>query len=101
MMQFLSSIPMKAITYWNKGAERLYGWASADAIGKSPHELLHTDFPVPLAEIVRHRQLGGWQGDLVHTKRDGTRVTVASRWTTLKDEHNNAHELARNKPGHH
>ena len=78
------------ITYWNKGAERLYGWASADAIGKSPHELLHTDFPVPLAEIARHRQLGGWQGDLVHTKRDGTRVTVASRWTTLKDEHNNA-----------
>jgi PAS domain S-box-containing protein len=76
------------ITYWNKGAEHLYGWASAEAIGKSPHELLHTDFPVPLAEIAGQRQQGGWQGDLVHTRRDGTRVTVASRWTDLKDGRN-------------
>jgi PAS domain S-box-containing protein len=73
------------ITYWNKGAERLYGWSSAEAIGKSAHELLHTEFPVPFAEIARQRQRGGWEGDLVHTKRDGTRVTVSSRWTTLKD----------------
>src|SRR6202167_5753690 len=34
------------ITYWNKGAERLYGWASADAIGTSPPELLPTHFTV-------------------------------------------------------
>ena len=71
------------ITYWNKGAERLYGWSSEEAIGKSPHELLHTEFPVSFAEIAKQRQRGGWEGDLVHTKRDGTRVTVSSRWTTL------------------
>jgi PAS domain S-box-containing protein len=73
------------ITYWNQGAERLYGWSSAEAVGKSPHELLQTEFPIPLAEIVRQRQLGGWEGDLVHTKRDGTKVTVSSRWTTLQN----------------
>lgn len=73
------------ITYWNKGAERLYGWASAEAIGKSPHELLHTEFPVPFSEVARRRQRGGWEGDLVHTRRDGTRVTVSSRWTNLND----------------
>jgi PAS domain S-box-containing protein len=77
------------ITYWNKGAERLYGWSKAEAIGKSPHELLRTNFPVPLAEIARQRQQGGWQGELVHTRRDGTKVTVASRWTPLKDAYNN------------
>jgi len=73
------------ITYWNKGAERLYGWAKEDAIGKSPHQLLRTEFPLSFDEISGHRQKGGWQGELVHTKRDGTKVTVASRWTTLKD----------------
>lgn len=76
------------ITYWNKGAERLYGWTRAEAMGKSPHVLLRTDFPVPFAEIARQRQQGGWQGELVHTRRDGSRVTVASRWTPLKAVHN-------------
>ena len=89
------------ITYWSKGAERLYGWSSEEAIGKPAHELLHTDFPVPFAEIAIQRQLGGWQGDLVHTKKDGTTVTVASRWTALKDAKQRGHWLARNKPGHH
>jgi PAS domain S-box-containing protein len=76
------------ITYWNKGAERLYGWTREEALGQSPHELLHTEFPVPRAEIIRQRQRGGWQGDLVHVRRDGTSVTVASRWTSLKDAQN-------------
>lgn len=79
----------ETITYWNKGAERLYGWAAAEAIGKSPHKLLHTLFPVPFAEIARQREQGGWQGELVHTRRDGTTVTVASRWTSVRDAHGN------------
>ena len=79
----------ETITYWNQGAQRLYGWTAKDAIGKSPHELLHTKFPVPFEEIARQRQDGGWQGELVHTRRDGTKVTVASSWTTLKDAEGN------------
>lgn len=78
----------EAITYWNKGAERLYGWSRAEAIGKNPHDLLHTEFPIPLAEIAEQSQRRGWEGELVHTKRDGSKVTVASRWTPLKDGNN-------------
>jgi len=77
------------ITYWNKGAERLYGWTREEALGKSPHTLLRTQFPVSLEEIVEQRAQGGWQGELVHTKRDGTTVTVASSWTALRDAGNN------------
>ena len=85
---FVSSCEGK-ITYWNNGAERLYGWTRAEATDKSPHELLQTEFPVPFAEIATEWQRGGWQGELVHTRRDESRVTVASRWTPLKDLHNN------------
>jgi PAS domain S-box-containing protein len=77
------------ITYWNKGAERLYGWSREEAIGQSPHELLQTKFPVPFEEVARKRAEGGWQGELVHTKRDGTTVTVGSSWTRLEDARNN------------
>jgi PAS domain S-box-containing protein len=76
------------IIYWNGGAERLYGWKREEAIGKSPHELLRTEFPVPFEEISRMREEGSWQGELAHSKRDGTKVTVASNWTTLKDSQN-------------
>src|SRR5262252_13066 len=39
------------ITYWNRGAEELYGWKSTDAIGKHSQELLQTVYPAPLEEI--------------------------------------------------
>lgn len=70
------------ISYWNEGARRLYGWTKEEALGHSPHELLHTQFPSPPEEIMKRDT---WEGELLHTKRDGTQITVASRWRTLRD----------------
>src|SRR5499426_2840727 len=36
------------ITYWNRGAQELYGWTPAQAIGQHAHELLKSGFPVSL-----------------------------------------------------
>jgi PAS domain S-box-containing protein len=76
-----------AITYWNRGAETLYGWSRDEAIGKISHQLTQTIFPTPLDEINEELlRTGRWEGELVHTKRDGTQVVVASRWSLQRDE---------------
>ena len=69
------------IVYWNKGAERLYGWTAIEAIGRVSHELLETRFMEPLDEINRALEsTGHWEGELVHRTRTGQRVTILSRW---------------------
>src|SRR5919199_1327818 len=40
-----------AIRFWNRGAQELYGWTSAEALGRTPQAVLQTRFPRPLAEI--------------------------------------------------
>ena len=72
-----------AISYWNQGAERLYGWRAAEALGRNPADLLQTIYPVPLSEIEKNAV---WEGELTQFTRDGRRIVVASRWTMLRNE---------------
>ncbi|MEA2722992.1 MAG: hypothetical protein QOH59_763 [Gemmatimonadales bacterium] len=75
------------ITYWNHGAEMLYGWSRYEAVGKVSHQLTQTIFPASLDQINEELlRTGRWEGELVHTKRDGTRVVVASRWSLQRDD---------------
>jgi PAS domain S-box-containing protein len=69
------------IGYWNRGAEELFGWSRAEAIGRRAAELLQTQFPIPPATL-RETLLdqGRWDGELAHTAKDGSRVVTASRW---------------------
>ncbi|HEY0256357.1 MAG TPA: PAS domain S-box protein, partial [Candidatus Methylacidiphilales bacterium] len=77
------------ITYWNQGAERLYGWTKEEALGHPTHFLLKTEFPQPI-EVIRNQLLaqGHWKGETIHTRRDGGQAIVASSWTLQRDELN-------------
>jgi PAS domain S-box-containing protein len=79
------------ISYWNRGAEELYGWRAEEAVGKNSHQLLQTDFPIPIEEVrAELLNTGRWEGELRKTKADGSRVVVASRWSLRQDEQGQA-----------
>ena len=74
------------ITYWNRGAEALYGWTPEEATGKFAPDLMNTVFPIPLQQILEEiGSSGHWEGELVRTRKDGTQVTVASRWSLQRN----------------
>ena len=75
------------IIYWNKGAEELYGWTEAEALGKVSHELLKTRFPETLEKIETTLMAdAAWQGELTHVTRAGKSLVVESQWTLYRDE---------------
>ncbi len=75
------------VTYWNRGAEKLYGWTREDAIGRVKQELLSPKYPKSFddlqADLLRE---GKWEGELVHRRKDGIWLTVASHWSLQRDE---------------
>jgi len=74
------------VLYWNKSAERLYGWTAAEALGKNAAELLYEGESLALKRA--HEQVlehGQWIGELEQVTRDGRPITVQSRWTLVRD----------------
>jgi PAS domain S-box-containing protein len=84
--------PADRITYWNHGARQLYGYTSEEALGRVSHELLRTKFPEALDRITgRFHRDRRWTGELIHKRKDGSQLVVASRWAL--DEHGNAYSV--------
>jgi len=73
------------VVYWNKGAERAFGWTSTEAIGKRSRELLKREFLESESLISEALDAkGDWEGELVNVTRDGHRRTMLSRWKKQK-----------------
>jgi PAS domain S-box-containing protein len=75
------------ILYWNKGAERIYGWDLAEVLGKNIREILLEGNERRIAEIhAALQESGSWKSEARHISKDGNKLIVESRWTLIGNE---------------
>ena len=75
------------ILFWNTGVEKMYGWKAEEALEKISEKLLKTEFPRPLEEIkARLLAHGHWEGEVIHTTKNGDRLVIATQWVMHRDE---------------
>jgi PAS domain S-box-containing protein len=78
------------ILFWNKGAERIYGWAAEEAVGRHVEELHYKELDSDFYEAKRILlERGDWSGEARHFTRSGETLVVESRWTLLRDRRGN------------
>ena len=82
------------ILFWNKGAERLYGWKAEETLGKNANKILYKQ---PLPEIKEAQKIvhskGEWYGELCKVQKSGKEIIVSSRWTLVRDEEGKAKSI--------
>jgi two-component system, cell cycle sensor histidine kinase and response regulator CckA len=75
------------VLYWNKSAERIYGWTQDEVLGKNARQLLFGEnklqYDEALLAILRD---GEWTGELNQMTRSGDEITVESRWTLVRND---------------
>ena len=74
------------ILFWNKGAERMYGWTRQEVTGRNIGNLLYTDsnlFEKPNGLTISQ---GEWHGELQHLTKEKGEITIEARWTLIRDD---------------
>lgn len=86
------------ILFWNKEAEKLYGWKAEEVMGKFSSGVLQTVFPVPFTELMQQvKNNKVWEGELIHTTKNGQKIVVESRWALIKGADNQTRILEINR----
>ncbi len=77
-------IHTQKITFWNQGAERLYGWNAVETIGQ-PIDLIFADPSQPGDLAKKLLTDGECSGELQHVTRERKNITVSSHCTLVRD----------------
>ncbi|MBD2233288.1 hybrid sensor histidine kinase/response regulator [Phormidium tenue] len=80
--------PQNQILFWSRGAERLYGWTAAEALGQKTTELLYADDNLVQIQQVQQQLMldHEWHGELNQVTKTGQAIIVESRWTLVRDD---------------
>jgi PAS domain S-box-containing protein len=74
-----------AIRFWSRGAEAIYGYPAAEALGKDADKLLEhagAAYQEAMRHLLAHDE---WQGELHSQRKDGAKLVIESRWTLVRD----------------
>lgn len=74
------------VVFWNKGAERLYGWTAEEAVGKRVEALLYHELDSMALANGMLMEHGEWSGELMQRHKNGSMLTVEARWTLVQDK---------------
>jgi diguanylate cyclase (GGDEF)-like protein/PAS domain S-box-containing protein len=74
------------ITYWNRGAQRIFGWTADEAMGKTRADLLIVSSEEFHNAQATALQNGDWTGELRKRRKDGRTVTVECHLTLVRDD---------------
>jgi two-component system cell cycle sensor histidine kinase/response regulator CckA len=75
------------ISYWNRGACRLFGWSVEEALGKDSNELLYRSDPETWRLVEQEAAADhSWTEEIPGVTRSGKPILVEHRRTALRDE---------------
>ncbi len=76
------------VLYWNRSAERIYGFAAGEALGRRIDDLLAPGLdPGPMVEAKRHLfEHGEWSGEIRKSHKSGRFLDIMARWTLVRDD---------------
>ncbi len=82
----IASDPQDRVTYWSRGAERLYGWSAEEALGKPVTDILtHWSIDQDVQELEERARAESTQFEAEVTRKDGSRIQILSRSVLIKD----------------
>jgi diguanylate cyclase (GGDEF)-like protein/PAS domain S-box-containing protein len=81
------------IKFWNKSAERLYGWRAEEMLDRLADNLLYEDIDFVRASMRKLMEQGEWSGELVKRRKDGSTLTVEAHWTLVRDDQGKAQSI--------
>lgn len=73
------------VVYWNKGAERLYGWTAAEMVGRQAISILYAEGVDVESAYQRLFKIGSWEGELPNLSKEGKSIPVQVSWTIIRD----------------
>ena len=81
------------ILYWNRSAERLYGWSAAEALGRDARELIYRDTGPLETAIEKVMSCDEWVGEIAQVSKVGEVLTVEGHWSLMRDGQGNPQSI--------
>ncbi len=75
------------VQFWNRGAERIFGWSAEEALGADVRDLLCMDHAAFARAKTAVLAEGDWHGEVTLRSKAGKAIIVSTRWTLVRDEH--------------